>query len=617
MKNHHISRIRHPASGIWHRATPRRGLRFTTTSRIAPRQGVVSASLRHRVSRIILLFLTLSAGAQTNYPQTLFRSPVDIKIYLSGTYGEIRPNHFHSGIDIRTEGVTGKPVYAAADGYVSRIFVSPWGFGKAIYIYHPAGYTTVYGHLDRFRGEIASYALRQQYAKESFSIDEEVPSGKIPVKKGDMIGYSGNSGSSGGPHLHFEIRDARTQEPLDPLSFGIQVADHQPPQIRWIRIYPYGAASMVNYTINPKSLQATGKGGSYALTEKDTVMVSGDIIFGIEAYDYLDGSSIRCGIKSIELKVDGVHVFGQRIDRYAFADTRYVNAILDYPQNQQNKQRYLRSYITPNNKLDIFNDVLNRGVVNFSDSKAHKVQYIVKDAHGNTSQIAFWVKSHPPASLGARPTVQELPGNLFRWNQENRYENAWLTFTVPANALYEDLDFLYTSAAPVNGSYARVHSLQNEETPLQLRCSLAIRAESLPRSLEGKAVLVKVEKGGKFSSQGGTFRDGFVEGSIREFGSYTISVDTIPPKIKPANIFNNKNVSKQSTIVVTISDDLSGIESYRGTLNGRWILMDYDAKRNRLEYKYDDRIKTGTNQFRLVVTDGVGNREEYNVTLVR
>ncbi|NQV01808.1 MAG: M23 family metallopeptidase, partial [Bacteroidia bacterium] len=255
---------------------------------------------------LITLFANPSAYSQSSYPQTLFRSPVDYDLSLSGSYGEIRPNHFHSGIDLRTGGETGKPIYAASDGYVARIFVSPLGFGKAVYINHPSGYTTVYAHLDRFRGKIASYALNQHYSKESFNIDVTVPSGKIQVRKGEVIGYSGNSGSSAGPHLHFEIRDARTQEPLDPLSFGIPIKDNLPPQIRWVKIYPFGHSGMVNFSDNPKALQDSGSSGTYGIKKSDTVMVSGDIIFGIEAYDYHEGSSIRCGIKSIELRVDGV-----------------------------------------------------------------------------------------------------------------------------------------------------------------------------------------------------------------------------------------------------------------------------------------------------------------------
>lgn len=591
--------IRHPASGIRH----------------------AIGQFAYLLSGIFFLFIFLTISqtviSQAIYPQTLFRSPVDFGIMLSGSYGEIRPNHFHSGIDIRTGGQTGKPVYAAADGYISRIFVSPWGFGKALYINHSSGYTTVYGHLDRFRSEIATYAIEQQYSRESFSIDVTVPSGKMPVRKGDVIGYSGNSGSSGGPHLHFEIRDGGNQEPLDPVSFGIPVKDNLPPQIRWVKIYPLGQTSMVNFTGNPKALQVTGSNGNYSVIPADTVMVTGDIIFGIEAYDYQDGSSVRCGIKSVVLKVDGVTVFGQKIDRYAFADTRYVNAILDYPQTVRNKQRYFRSYVAPGNKLEIFDGVVNRGIVNFTDRKPHKVEYVVEDARGNSSRLSFWVKSHPPPPAGAWPQEQAKPANLFAWDRENNFEDANIEFTIPPKALYEDLDFQYYATAPVNGSYARVHHLQDEETPLHLRCTVSIRAETLPVLLEAKALLVKVEKEGKFVSQGGKFSDGFVTGTIREFGEYTISVDTVSPKIKPVNIYHNKNVVKQRTIVVTITDDFSGIDNYRATLNGRWILMDYDAKQDKLEYTFDDRIKAGSNKFQLVVTDGVGNRAEYNATLIR
>ncbi|MFH1937139.1 MAG: hypothetical protein ABIK52_06220, partial [Bacteroidota bacterium] len=313
----------------------------------------------------------------------------------------------------------------------------------------------------------------------------------------------------------------------------------------------------------------------------------------------------------------GKNVFGQHILRYAFADSRYVNAILDFPQNKKNKQRFLRSYIAPGNKLDIFDGVINRGIVNFVDRNTHKIHYVVKDVHGNTSRITFWVKSHPPSPGGTRPVEQKIPENLFAWNRENRYENVNIQFTIPANALYEELDFRYQTAPPVNGSFARVHILHKEEIPIHLRCDLSIRAETLPRWLESKALLVKVEKENKFVSLGGSFKDGVVTGNIREFGEYTISVDTIPPKIKPVNIYDHKNISKQNTIVVVISDDFSGIKHYRGTLNGRWILMDFDAKRNRLVYKYDNRIKAGSNKFHLVVTDGVGNQTEYSATLIR
>ena len=593
-----VSRISHLASRVWH---PASGIRYL----------FVALGILFTLSGI------QQTSAQSDYSNGYFRSPVDFSLSLSGSFGEIRTNHFHSGIDIRTGGQIGKPIYAVADGYVTRIFVSPWGFGKAVYINHPSGHTSVYGHLHRFTGKIATYARKQQYKRESFYLNATVPTGEIQVRKGDIIGYSGNSGSSSGAHLHFEIRDMRTQEPMDPLVFGIPIVDNIKPKIRWVKIYPFDEHSMVNYVNKPLMTKTVGGGTSYRISQKDTIMVSGNIIFGIEAYDYHDNSSIRCGIKSIDLYVDNEQIFGQKVDRYAFKDTRYVNAILDYAQNKKNKQRIQRSYIPPGNWLDVFYDVVNNGIIGFYDDNLHEIQYVIKDVHGNTSQVTFWVKSHPPAPGGARPKDPSEIKNKFTWDLPNSFENDNIQLTMPAMALYEDIDFTYQTSPAVNGSYTRVHDLHDKGTPIHLRCSLSIRAETLPRWLESRSLVVKVSKKGKFISMGGSFKDGFVITRIREFGRYTVSVDTIPPTIKPVNVYNNKNISKQQTISITIRDELSGIKRYRGTLNGNWILMDFDAKRNRLVYKIDEKIKSGSNKFQLVITDGVGNKTEYKATLIR
>jgi len=546
-----------------------------------------------------------------------FRSPVNFPLLLSGTYGEVRINHFHSGIDIRTGGVTGKPVYAAADGYVSRIYVSPWGFGKAIYINHQAGYTTVYGHLDRFAPKIAPYARDEQYSKESFAIDMMAPFRLIPVKQGELIGYSGNSGSSGGPHLHFEIRELTTQDPLDPQDLGIKAQDHIPPQIQGIKIYPKDAQSLINYSNQPIMLQAAIKGREYVVLSKDTVMLSGNIIFGIDAYDYHDSSSMKNGIKSIELWVDGMKVFGQRIGRFPFSDTRYSNSLLDYPQFRKNGQRIIRSYVVPGNKLKVFEGVQNRGMLTFTDRRTHRLQYVVKDVQGNESRLIFYVKSHPPAPGGIRPDESPSPENHFSWNEANRFENDDILFDMPAGALYEDIDFTYSKTPAIDGTITPLHILHNTDIPVHTFCELSIRADQLPEFLQSKALVVRVEKDKKFVSAGGRMEEGYMTTRIREFGAYAVAVDTVAPVVKSMNIFPGKNISKQSTIVFKISDDLSGINSYRGTLNDKWILMEYDPKESSLTYRFDDRISTGRNQFHLMVTDGVGNETEYSAELIR
>jgi len=565
---------------------------------------------------LFVFFFSWNGDAQSKYPKNYFRSPVDFGIFLAGSFGEVRKNHFHSGIDIRTEGVTGKPVRAIADGYVQRINISPVGFGKALYIVHPNGFTSVYGHLDSFNSKIGSWTRAEQYKQESFALDVSVQSGVLPVKKGDIIAYSGNSGSSGGPHLHFEIRDAATQETINPLLFGLIVKDMIPPKINSIRIYPYGENSLANFSDNPLSIEVSGSDGRYFTKTKDTVKVTGNIIFGIEAFDYLDGSELKTGVTTIELRVDSIKYFSQTLDRFAFAETRYVNSIIDYPFFLRLGKKIQRSFVAPNNKMSIYTGLIHKGVVNFVDSKPHKVQYIVKDVYGNRSELAFWVKSHPPPPAG-RYSQKKAVGTLFSCKTDNRFANNELVFELPEDALYEDLDFIYSSSEPLTGGYSKVHHLQNEFTPIQLLCNLSIKADGLPKELEAKALIVKVEGASKYSSRGGKWENGFIKTQVKEFGDFMVMTDKVPPVIHPVNISPGKKLIKQNTIKLKISDNLAGIKSYRGTINGKWILMDYDAKNQLLTYSFDDRIHTGKNDFVLTVRDNSGNEAIYKASLIK
>ncbi|MCX6306046.1 MAG: M23 family metallopeptidase [Bacteroidetes bacterium] len=566
----------------------------------------------------VLLFLpVVLTMAQQQYPKTYFRSPVSFPVSLAGSFGEIRRNHFHSGIDIRTEGVQGKPVYAIADGYVSRVNVSPGGFGKALYVTHTNGYTSLYGHLRNYAGAIGSWVKAQQVKKESFAMDVEVPEGTLKVKRGDVIAYSGNSGASGGPHVHFEIRDAKTQEIIDPLNFGFMKADGIPPMITWIKIFPFGDNAMVNFSDKAVLIPVTGSGGTFRLKMADTVKVSGNIIFGIETSDHAEGG-LKTGVHAIDLTVDGVKVFSQNIERFAFSETRYVNSLMDYPAFLQNGRKIQRSYVAPNNKLSVYNDVKNHGVVNFTDTKAHKIQYVVKDAFGNPATLVFYVRSHPQANTGGRQKPSDHAGDqLFSYKTDNHFERSNLKFEVPAVAVYDDLPFEYSVTPPVFGSYSGVHHLHNQYTPLHTYCTLSIKTDNLPKNLEPKAVIVAVTSGNKFTSRGGTWANGWITAQIRDFGNYTVTVDTEPPVIRVINIFPNKKVKKQSSILVKISDNLSGIKTYRGTLNGKWILMDYDEKNRLLTYAFDENMKPGKNLFVLTVTDAVGNASRYEAALVR
>jgi hypothetical protein len=572
-------------------------------------------------NRILIVFFAFFSGmiasdGQNSYPKDYFRQPVNERIVLAGSFGELRRNHLHSGIDIRTDGVQGKPVYAAADGYVSRIGVSPAGFGKALYITHPNGYVSVYGHLRNFNKAIGAWTRAYQYKNETFTMDVKLQPGDLPVKKGELIAWSGNSGASGGPHLHFEIRDAVSEEAINPLFFGIEVRDLLPPRITRAMVCPADGNARVNQESKTLSLPVTGQGESCRIKTTDTIKVSGNIIFGISTYDLMSDNSMQAGVHSVELYVDTALCFSQYMNRFAFADSRAVNSMLDYPLFIRSGARIQRSYVAPNNNLRTYGRVKNSGIVNFSDNKPHKIAYVVKDDHGNTSRLVFWVRSRTTTTSGLK-AQKIITGTLLPCKKENHFEKDGVRFDLPPEALYEDLDFRFSRTPAAHGAFSGVIHLQDKYTPLHTWCTLAIKPEGMPARLYPKAVIALEESPGHFTSKGGSVENGFITTKVRDLGNFTILVDTIPPAIRPLNIANNKNIRSLGSIRMKISDNLSGIKSWRGTLNGKWILMDYDAKYNSLVYAFDDLLKPGDNAFRLVVTDESGNEAVYSATLKR
>jgi len=457
---------------------------------------------------------------------------------------------------------------------------------------------------------------KQQYDQESFAIDMQVPAGLMKVKKGDIIAYSGNSGASGGPHLHFEVRESGSQEVINPLEFGFDIPDNTPPKITAVRIYPFDAMALVNFAGKPVLFGVTGGGGSYSLKSEDTVKVSGNIIFGIETTDFSDNSGMKNGVPSVALSVDNEPVYSHNLEKFAFANTRYVNSLLDYQLLIHGDRKIQRSYIAVNNKNDIYKNVKNRGIVSFNDSRVHKVAYTVTDLYGNASKLVFCVKSHPPA--GRRQENIAAHGvQKMHCLENNHFSRPDIVLDIPNDALYEDLDFEYSSEPPAPGTYARIHRVHNEDTPLHTNCSLSIKPLDLPKELAGKALIVSIEPGHRLTAHGGQWENGFLKTQIKEFGDYSIAVDQEPPVIQPINVKPGRNVSRQGSITLKISDNLAGLKSYRGTMNGKWILMDFDTKTGLLTYLIDEHMPKGKNLFHLVVTDAVGNKSSYEASLVR
>ena len=564
---------------------------------------------------LLFLFVHHIHGQKTD---TIFRRPLDLPIALSATFAELRDNHFHSGIDYRTQGVSGHKVYACERGYVSRILVSPAGYGNALYIIHPNGYTSVYGHLDAFNDDIKTYVKQQQYAQERFSVNLYPDSTLFPVQRGEVIAFSGNSGSSSGPHLHFELRDTKTENPINPLQFDFGIKDNIPPVIQRLAVYPIGEGSAVNGSTEKLILPLEKSGNSYRIAGGRKLTVTGKVAFGIDAYDLTTGSNMRCGPYNIRLWIDSMMMFSQTMDEFSFDETRYINSLIDYDYYVKRRIRFNRMYIEPNNQLSVYDRHINRGVISFPVVANHSASVVVRDFHGNSSRLNFnfnYTPGSPPPPLSVHiPDISDMRQPMYQ--REFTYAQQGIRITIPADALYDEIDFTCAVSKNPKGLYSKAYKIHHPGVPLHKAMNIEIIADELPERLQEKALIVQIDSAGRRSSAGGAYRDGIVRSASSVFGEFAIGVDTVPPRITPVNIRNGANMSGIKDVRFKISDDFSGILSYNGRINGQWALFEYDAKNSLLYYQFDDKRLTRNTQhaLELKVTDGKGNTTEYKAS---
>ncbi len=567
-----------------------------------------------RIGILVLLLLVVyqSFSQEKKYPQDYFSSPVGFPIILSGNFAELRGNHFHSGIDITTQKEEGKTVFACADGYVSRIKISPYGYGKALYIDHPNGYTTVYAHMKGFSIDIGSWVKSEHYRQEQFDVDLFPVKGLLPVKKGEAIGFAGNSGTSEGPHLHFEVRETASEMPVDPQLFGFPVKDYIRPVMSSLMLYPEGEGSSINGAVVPLNMEMAGWGPVHRFRNKDTLKVAGKFSLGLQCYDLLNGSKNRNGINRYAVYIDSVLKFEWQAETFSFSETRYVNSFIDYEIYQRTGNRYLKTKIDPNNKLGMYRFARNRGIFTTLPDSIHHIKVVISDAGNNESFLRFVIWGETAGS-----TVQKRGSDkpLFYCLKENHFSGEGITISIPATSLYDDLNFEFSVSAALPHTCSKVYQIHNPGTPLHDYVDLTIVPDSAFLNLTGKLTLALLRAGKQPNSVGGQFEKGVFRARIREFGQFALMADTVNPVIKPLNIVDRKDISSQKTIRISISDDFSGIKSYRATLNGKWILMDYDAKNRLLEYQYDEQIVAGQNAFTLTVTDYCGNMNIYEAML--
>lgn len=555
-----------------------------------------------------IIFFVITSVAQPRLDTLGWRSPIDIPIYLAGNFAELRADHFHGGIDIKTQGKEGFKLYVVKDGYISRIKITPGGYGKAIYVTHPDGYTSVYGHMQDYNIQIDRYVKDAQYKQHCYAVDLFPKKDELEVKKGDVLGLSGNTGGSGGPHLHFEIRETSTSKPLNGLLLGFDIEDTIEPKLFFLYAYPQNYQSAVNGSRNHKVFSLNNVGSRYKLKGGDTLQINGEVGFGVKVNDFMNNSANRCGVYELDLWVDGELYMQQVYDKFSFAESRYINSLMDYEASEVLDRKLYKLYREPNSPLSIYKKDIDRGVVSGNPGDLKKVMVEAKDAYGNTSKLEFYLKFKKSLN-------RELPkyDKVIAWQKEFSIDTADFEMKIPARSLY---DTLYMTFAIDNqrfpGTYSAIYTLHNRTVPVHKSFNISIPCDNIDTSLYNKVMLARIQNK-NYIPEGGYYVNGKVEGEVRDLGKYVVVIDTVSPQITPLDGLSTKHdLTGVNELRFKISDEFSGIKEYRATINGNWVLFEWDPKNRLITYKKDEYMPNdGVCDFELVVVDNRGNQSVY------
>ena len=545
-----------------------------------------------------IFFCNVCVFGQNNYPQDYFGAPLNIPMQLSGNFGELRPNHFHSGFDFKTQQKEGLTVYAAADGYISRIKISHGGYGKAIYISHPNGYTTVYGHLKCGVDNIEKFIKNEQYKAQSYEIEILPNPNDLVVKKGDIIALSGNTGGSDGPHLHFEFRDTQSEKIINPMFFGFnkQVLDTKRPIVNSLTVYPIDENSIVNQAKRPISVSLSLlEDGSY-IAEK--VLASGKIGFGITTIDLDNVSWNANGIYSMQTFLNGKQFFGYQFDTFSFNETRFVNALIDFSRYKKLGQKVQKLFMKNPYSLSLIKTAPENGIVTVAPNMTQSYRIEIADFNQNITKICIPIQY---SSLQAKVNEEPITSKYFvKASRESSFALNNVSVFFPAATFYDDFYmnfevknntlFLHddTVAAHSNFSITFEDSIATEKE----------REKMFIASIAEKKIYYNTTK--RKNNAFTTY--------TKYLGQYKLVKDTIAPKITIIKSIEDKWISSQKEIQFIVSDDLSGIKTYNGYLNNIWILLEYESKTKKLTHSFADGIVAeGKNELKVVVIDNVGN----------
>ncbi len=549
----------------------------------------------------VFFLLQMNAAAQESkpaYPQDFFRNPLNIPILLAGNFGEPRPNHFHSGIDIKTNGKENQPVYAAADGFVSRIKMDKGGFGHALYVTHPNGFTTLYAHLNNFNPQLQAFLKKMQYREEKWAVDLTLQPDQFPVKKGTQIAWSGNTGASTAPHLHFEIRDSQTEHPLNPQLFGLSITDSRAPVPSKMAVYN------LEGNIYAQKLQFFDlkKQGSTYTTAQDTIVMDARMAgISIAVNDFMNGSDNTLNFFTATWSMDDTQMGSIKLDDIGYEETRYLHAYTDYRLHEEKNAWYQCLFKLPNNRLRIYPDLKENGTFHFTDKNPHKIEINLTDAAGNNTEISFYAKSN----LTPAPPLD--CAHYFTAGRANSFQEPNVKFELPPTALYESLCFSLRHSPVVSG-YSGKYELASTAIPVHNYFDLFLKREvPVPFALRDKIVMVYSDRKSQ-SAQAAMNEDGWYKASVRKFGAYWLAADTIPPIIKSRQK-ENAQLAVAKTLSFSVNETTTSVQNFKAMLDGKWLM--FEPHGNLFTYTFDEHCPKGKHELIITAADENNNTAKF------
>jgi Peptidase family M23 len=565
----------------------------------------------------IFFLLFTQAQAQTltgtNYPKNYFNKPLNIPVSLAGNFGALRSNHYHMGLDFRTQQRENLPVMAAAEGYISRIKTEPYGYGNAIYITHPNGLVTLYAHLNSFYAALENYVIAKQCADKKWHQDFDVPPGLFVVKKGQFIAYSGNTGSSEGPHLHFEIRDKKNGNNLNPLLFGLGVGDNIPPVFNRLALYNRNETIYENAPLFVKIKKVKRKNkiipNAYESMDSVIKIPLGKFSFGIGAEDKTN-ESFMFGIYRAELYVDSILQCAFSMNNFSYDDSRYINAGIDYSTRYDGGPYIQHLCQLPGNRIGIFDTDAGNGVLQLNDDTIHSVQIIIKDVMGNRSSLQLKMQRDSLAAFNKYE--RSAVAKKLDPNKNEVFENDAFSVKFHQTSLYDTVYATYSTQPKQMPYVSAIHSFSDYHTPVHDSIVVSIKAKAnLPDSVKQKTVML-LRSGRKFDVQKGSWKGDWVEAKWWNFGQFFLWKDTIKPILTPVNVYDSAVFIKDRKLVFNAKDEIGDLQCFEGFIDGAWVI--FKQNDNTYTYSFDDRCLPGWHTLKAVATDAAGNTKEYTCT---